>query len=532
MTRVAPRPPSLSLAWFVSRTISLLAGAGTVAAFAPLGWWPLALLALAVLFAQWHEADNWRDAAASGFAFGLGLFMTGVSWVYVSMHVYGEMAAPLAALATLVFCCGLALFPALAGALTARITPRGPLRLLGACGSWVALDAARNLPFNGFPWLAIGYSQTDSPLAGLAPIAGVHGIALALAVSASGLAALVLRLRMHRHARPARIRASPSHSRTALAISLAALSLPWIAGAAAGRLQWTVATGEGLSVALIQGNIAQDLKFEPAQYERTLEHYARAIEATRARLVVLPETAVPRMATQVDPAFWQRVRSHALSTGADVLLGVPTGDLSHRYYNSVVSLGTSPTQIYNKQHLVPLGEYIPAGFDWILAILHVPMSAFSTGASDTQALAVAGERVGVNICYEDAFGAEIVRALPTASLLVNVSNMAWFGDSLAPRQHLQMSRMRALETGRDMLRATNTGMTAIIHSDGTTQTLPPFAAGVLEGRAQGRQGMTPYARTGDAPALLMALALACIAGLAAFATEAGRTIAGRLSRKR
>jgi apolipoprotein N-acyltransferase len=485
--------------------IALLAGAAAVAAFAPIDAWPLALLALALLFAQWHEARTWRTAFATGFAFGLGFFLTGVSWVYVSMHTYGDMAAPLAGLATLAFCAGLALFPATAGALVARLTARGAPRLLAACGAWVLLDAARALPFNGFPWLAMGYSQIDTPLAGLAPLLGVHGVALALALSAAALSAAALAAI---DLRPAR-----------LAWVLAAA--PWIVGTLARDLPWTAAIGEPVSVALIQGNIAQDMKFDPAQYGRTLEHYARAIESTQARLVVLPETAVPRMANAVDPAWWARVRDHALRTGADVLLGVPTGDLANRYYNSVISLGTSPGQIYSKRHLVPLGEYIPAGFDWILAVLHIPMSAFSPGPDNAPALAVAGERIGVNICYEDAFGGEIIRALPDASMLVNVSNIAWFGDSLAPGQHLQMSRMRALETGRDMLRATNTGMTAIIRSDGTTRTLPAFAAGILEGHAQGRQGMTPYARFGNTPALGLALAL--LAAAAGLARRARRT---------
>ena len=517
-----------------SHGISLLAGAAAVTAFAPVDAWPLAPLALALLFAQWHEARSWQIASTLGFAFGLGFFLGGVSWVYVSMHTYGDMAAPLAALATLAFCAGLALFPATAGALVARLTPRGPLRLLAACGAWVLLDAARALPFNGFPWLAMGYSQIETPLAGLAPLLGVHGVALGLSVGAAALAWLGLRIRLEPlpQARPQ----VPVHSlggamrtgnrlRAAL-VTLTALGLassPWITGALTRNIPWTVAVGQPVSVALIQGNIAQDLKFDPAQYARTLEHYARAIEATQARLVVLPETAVPRMADAVDPAWWTRVRNHALRTGADVLVGVPTGDLAHRYFNSVISLGTSPGQVYSKRHLVPLGEYIPAGFDWILQVLHVPMSAFSPGPDDGPALAVAGERVGVNICYEDAFGSEIIRALPEASLLVNVSNIAWFGDSLAPGQHLQMSRMRALETGRDMLRATNTGMTAIVHSDGTTQALPPFVAGTLEGHAQGREGMTPYARMGNAPAIGLALAFLVLAAALAHRSPSGST---------
>jgi apolipoprotein N-acyltransferase len=491
----------------IRQALPLVAGALTVAAFAPAGLWPIAPAMLALLFALWAEAPGPRSAALDGLAFGTGFFLAGVSWVYISMHDYGDMPALLAGLATLAFSLGLALFPALAGALVAALAPRGGARLVLAPFAFILLDAARSLPFNGFPWLAIGYSQTDSWLAGLAPLGGVGLVGLTLCTGAALIAQLIRIVRQARHASLAGGTSARRPRITTLAVISGLALVPWLAGLALQQQRWTEPAGEGLAVALVQGNVPQDLKFDPEQYARSLEHHAGWVERARARLIVLPETAVPRLATDVDPAWWARIRAHAQSLGGDVLVGVPTGDLATRYFNSVISVGTSPVQVYHKRHLVPLGEYIPTGFQWILSILHIPMSSFSAGPDDAPPLSVAGERIAVNICYEDAFGGEIIRSLPEASLLVNVSNIAWFGHSLAPGQHLQMSRMRALETGRDLLRATNTGMTAIVHADGSFQALEPFTEGLLEGRAQGRRGATPYVRLGDWPVTLGSLAV-------------------------
>ena len=207
---------------------------------------------------------------------------------------------------------------------------------------------------------------------------------------------------------------------------------------------------------------------------------------------MLPETAIPRFLDDVDPAYLETLTAPVAARGGDMLIGVPLLDRSRRYYNAVVSFGASPQQAYAKSHLVPFGEFVPTGFGWLVAMMRIPLGEFARGAADQQPLAVAGQRVAVNICYEDAFGEEIIRQLPAATLLANVSNVAWFGDSLAPAQHLRISRMRAVETGRYMLRATNTGVTAIVAPDGSVAgRLPSFTEGVLEGRVQGRTGATP-----------------------------------------
>jgi apolipoprotein N-acyltransferase len=477
--------------------VAFLAGAAMVPAFAPLEWFPLALAALAVLVHLWLAAPGARAAAALGFAFGMGLFLAGVSWVYISLHRYGAMPAPLAAIATLGFCAILAAYPALAGALQARIpAPPAVRAALVIPALWTLGEWLRATLFTGFPWLALGSAAIDTPLAGFAPLGGVYGVSLA-AASAAGLLWCVA-------------------AGQARGVAVAAFALLGLAGAALRPIEWTAPAGAPFTASLVQGNVPQDLKFDPARYARTLEVHARLAEESRARLIVLPETAVPRMLDSVDPAYLERLRAAAARNGGDLLLGAPTRVAAGGYYNSVASFGASPTQLYHKQHLVPFGEFVPPGFGWIVNVLHIPLADFSRGAAQQRPLAAAGQRIALNICYEDAYGGELIRQLPEATLLVNVSNVAWFGDSLAPAQHLQIARARALETGRMHLTSTNTGITAAIGADGRVRArLSQFAEGRLDVEAQGYSGATPYVRFGDAPALALCALLAALAALVA-----------------
>jgi apolipoprotein N-acyltransferase len=259
-------------------------------------------------------------------------------------------------------------------------------------------------------------------------------------------------------------------------------------------------------VALLQGNIEQSLKFDPRRYIATLETYAELAHDTKAQLIVFPETAVPRFLDTVDPRYIAFLDGVAKRNDGDMLLGVPTRRSEDEFYNSVMTLGVSPRQFYHKVHLVPYGEFVPPGLAWTLEMVNIPMSDFSRGGDDQPVLAAAGQKIGVNVCYEDAFGDEIARQLPQATLLVNVSNVAWFGDSLAPAQHLQIAQLRAIETGRMYLTATNTGITAAIDRDGRVLArLPQFAQGRLETTALGYVGATPYVRLRDWPILLLSL---------------------------
>jgi apolipoprotein N-acyltransferase len=357
---------------------AFLAGAAAVLGFSPLDLFPALLLALAVLVHLWVRAATPRAAFLAGFLFGLGFFLAGVSWVYVSLHRFGGMPAPLAAFATLGFCAFLALFPAIAGWTQARLLPPA-LRPLAIPAFWVLAEWLRGEILTGFPWLAIGYAAVDTPLAGYAPLGGVHFVSLAT-MTAAALLWLVA--------------AGLARWRAAAAFAVLGLAGAWLQG-----VPWTAPAGKPVSASLLQGNVPQSLKFDPDRYDRTLATYLRLAEASRARLIVLPETAIPRFLDLVDPAYVAALKSVAVRNGGDLLLGVPVRNAPGDFRNSVVSLGVSPSARYDKSHLVPFGEFVPPGFGWILGVLRIPMSDFTRGSLSPRALAVAGERVAVNICY-------------------------------------------------------------------------------------------------------------------------------------
>ncbi len=475
--------------------VAFLAGAATVLAFAPSAQYPVAFVTLALLIHLWMHATP-RECLLLGFAFGLGFFGAGVSWVYVSLSRFGGMPPPLAAFATLCFCALLALFPAGAGWLQARIPARDAWRAaLVIPAAWVLFEWLRSWVLGGFPWLSAGYAAVGWPVQGLGPLTGVFGMSF-VTVMLAGLLWMLARQRPRW---------------TALAAIVAAL------GASQGLrlVEWTQPHGERFAAALLQGNIAQDLKFQPERYAKILETYARLAEETRARLIVLPETALPRLHDRVDPGYYARLQDAAGKNRGDIIVGVPFHDAG-AYYNSVLTLGVSPRQVYHKRHLVPFGEFVPPGFGWVMRWLSIPYSDFARGDARQAPLALGEQRVAVNVCYEDAFGDEIIRQLPAATLLVNVSNVAWFGDSLAPAQHLQIARLRAIETGRMHLTATNSGITAAIDRDGSVPLrLPQFVEGRLVVAAQGYSGATPYIRWGDWPVLAFALLVLCAAAVRA-----------------
>ncbi|HEY2864306.1 MAG TPA: apolipoprotein N-acyltransferase [Casimicrobiaceae bacterium] len=490
---------------------ALLLGIASVFGFAPFGAWGVSLLTLSGLFALWQRAATPRAAAWLGYAYGIGMFGAGASWTYVALSSFGGMAAILAAIGAGAFCAYLALFPALAGWIVARLAPSGsPARLAIAAGAWTATEWLHSTGYPGFPWLVAGYAQVSGPLAGYAPVGGVFLVSLAVATAAALLVFAAV--------------AFERGSRLAAAIGGVAIAALALGGLELAKIEWTQANGEPVTVSLVQGDIDQDVKFDPAYREKTLATYGELAERSRGRLIVLPESALPMFADEVPEAFVARLRAVAERNGGDLLTGLfffeprEGKEDEDRYYNSVVSIGRAPTQVYRKHHLVPFGESIPgkAVFGWLInRILAIPLADQTPGPAYPQPMEVAGQRVAVNICYEDAFGGELIRQLPAATLLVNITNDAWYGHSLAAEQHAQMSAMRALESARPMLRATNTGITSIIDHHGVERArLPWFTRGILEGSIAGRVGATPYVRYGDAVAL--AAALAVIAGAAAW----------------
>lgn len=498
----APIAAASSWPQFVS---CLIAGAVSVASFAPLDLFPLPFLTLALLVWCWHRAASPRAAAAMGFLFGFGLFLAGVSWIYVSLHFYGGMPVLLAAFATLLFCAVLALFPAFGGWLYARLCRRVWWQdALIAAAAWTLSEWARGWVMSGFPWLSMGYSQSPpSPLSGYAAVAGVYGIGFLVVLIAALLTAY---WRM-------------PHSRRGGAVVMLLLV---VVGYGLSRIAWTSPREAEVSVSLIQPNIPQSLKWQPELLGRWLRENLELVERHPAQLIVLPETTLPLAVDDLPAEYLERMTLAARAAKGDVIFGAFTrrADVSGtRYFNSAISLGSDPSQRYSKQHLVAFGEFSPPGLAWVYRWLSIPMSDQSPGPAHQAPLALAGERVALNICYEDVFGEEIVRALPEATLLLNLSNTAWFGRSLMQPQHLQISRMRALETGRPMLRATNTGMTAVIDPHGeVTQFAPPFETSVITAKVRGYTGMTPYAYIGNT----LAVGVAALVLLAAYVRKRRR----------
>ena len=460
------------------------AGAACVFGFAPFYAWPVPIAALALLFYIWLKCDSPRQAAIAGFSFGLGYFLAGVSWVYVSLHDFGAMPMPLAALATLVFCAYLALFPMLAGWASLRFARPSPMaRLFFAAAAFPACEWLRGWLFSGFPWLTLGTSQVpDGPLAQYAPYVGAYGTSLAVSLAAAAVAGI------------AAIRAA--RARIALGVTFAVV---FGLAFAAGSIGFTRPAGPAIPIALLQGNVPQQLKWRDDMRLKTLLAYRRMIFDAKARIVVIPETALPAFLDELPPDYMGSLRDNARAENKDILLGTVErlpGTGEPRYYNSLVNITAGGA--YRKRHLVPFGEVIPFGFHWVLAILHIPLTDFSRGAHDQPPLQADGVKLGVAICYEDIFGEEVIDQLPAAQILVNVSNDAWFGKSLAAEQHLQASQMRALETGRWMVRSTNTGASAAIDERGrVVSRLPPFTAGTLVENVTPREGATPYVRWGN-----------------------------------
>ncbi len=466
--------------------------------FAPFGLFLLPVLALAVLFGLWQGANSPVAAGWLGFVFGLGYFIAGIGWLYVSLHDFGGMPVLLALPVTLLFAAFFALFPALAGYLQARtgINLRvGYRQLLIMPALWVLIEWLRGTIFSGFPWLVTGYAQSDSWLCGYAPLFGVYGVSLAAAICA-GLFALYVQAGSRKF------------------YLLAAFALLWVGGWELSTIAWTSPYGEPFSVALVQGNIAQERKFNEDALDDTLQTYLNLTLQNPARLTLLSETAVPLFRDEISPEFLKQLRVQAQKMGGDILIGAFERQQG-LYYNQIFTQGLAPEQQYRKQHLVPFGEFIPMRslFAWIInGVLNIPMSDLAHGDALQKPLAVAGQYIAANICYEDVFGEEIIRALPQATLLVNITNDAWFGRSHAAAQHNQIAQFRALESGRMMLRATNTGVTSIIDVNGRVlQQLPQHKQAVLNGYARGYQGSTPYVRYGNA-ALLLLIALLLAVG--------------------
>ncbi|HID48978.1 MAG TPA: apolipoprotein N-acyltransferase, partial [Chromatiales bacterium] len=482
------------------RLLAVLAGALLPLAFAPLDLLPLAFISPAMLFWLWCQASR-REAAIAGFLFGLGQFGVGVSWIYVAIHDVGGSPVWLAAGMTGLLVIYLSFYPALAGWLAVRWRGRlsEPWWLAGMIPAlWVLTEWLRGWILTGFTWLQLGYSQIDLPLAGLASWLGVYGVSWAVALS-SGLLVLLVR-----------------HSGTVRMAAGAGLVVVWSMAWLAGQMAWSSPVGREIRVALIQGNTPQSTKWDPDQIRMRQDLYLRLTREHWDRdLVVWPENALTTFYHNLEAEYLQPLAAEARAHDTDIVFGVPVMDTATgRYYSSIAVIGAAPG-IYHKRHLVPFGEYVP--FESLLrglaGFFDLPMSGFSRGSDDQPVLFAAGQPVAPSVCYEDTFSEEVIDFLPRATLLINGSNNGWYGDSFAPPQHLQMSRMRAAETARPLLRATTSGISAIVnHRGGLVSRTPQFETAVLTGVVQPRQGATLYVRVGNSLVIGLALLLAVGSG--------------------
>lgn len=499
--------------------VALAAGAANTLSFAPTphgGWLELALFTL--FYAWLVRTTDTRRAALTGAAFGFGNFVTGVWWLYVSMHDYGGMAAPLAGAALVLFSLYLALYPALSAALWSRCAgharngredrPFAPTwhGALAFASAWALGEWLRGTVFTGFPWLASGYAQVDGPLAGYAPIVGVYGVGWMTAL----VAGLVVQAG-HAFAE----RRTPGAVLRAAGLALALI----VGGIGLGGVAWTLPANAPLTVRILQGNVKQEMKFDEAGVAAAMALYEKMITEKPADLVVTPETAVPLLPQQFPDEFGRALRTFAETTGTSVLLGAfgATVHADGRITDPTNSLfGIAPKHNllyrYDKHHLVPFGEFVPWGFRWFVDLMRIPLGDLARGKPVQPPFMVHNQPVDVDICYEDIFGEEIARRLreaPTpAGVLVNVSNLAWFGHTIALEQHLQMARMRTLETGRPLLAATNTGATAAVDARGRViARLPALTVGTLDVAVQGRAGRTPYITSGNNTILAVSLVL-------------------------
>lgn len=479
-----------------------ITGAASTLAFAPFQWWPIALVSASILL--WLLTDcSAKQAFLRGWSYGFGFFLSAVSWVYISIHEFGAASIPVATFLTVAFAAGLALFFAL-HALSYQLILRffGQTKLHKALivllifpALWVLAEWFRSWFLTGFPWTLLGYAPMDTWLSGWAPIIGVYGLSYFSALAAAGLV-LVFHLRSRK-----------------LQIGLVMIcTAPFVTGLLFNNLVFTSAKGDLIDVVLVQGNTAQNQKWNPGNRQAIYDtHLSLTLENLDKPLIIWPETAIPELLQNAQPRL-DAMSKFLAAREISLLTGIPSRTDSEggrkRYHNSVIGIGEA-SGIYHKQRLVPFGEYVPleSMLRGLIAFFDLPMSSFSLGPENQQPISIQnGITIAPYICYEIVYP-DLVAA-ETGNILLTVSNDTWFGDSLAPHQHLQMARMRAIETGRYLMRATNNGISAIINEKGVILAqAPQFVATVLTGTIQPMQGHTPYSRTGSWPILLFCLAL-------------------------
>lgn len=437
---------------------------------------------------------------SAGWLAGMGLFGSGASWVYISISEFGNTSIPISVLLTVAFVAGLALFPALAFWFWGKLAKGSAARrLILFPAIWILGDWLRGWLLTGFPWLYLGTAHTDGPLAGLAPVVGVHGLTFLIAASGAAIFAAGWLIAKQRHA-------------SVGVVAVAAL-IPWLVAPALNRLDWTDISDEPTSVAAMQGNIPQQIKWDPEFLKDQIVAYLGMTEPYwNTDLILWPETAIPIPQDQAGKII-DHIKEN-LGEDSTLITGIPWYGYSERaddftYHNSIMAMGNGEG-IYHKQKLVPFGEYVPLEgiLRGLIGFFDLPMSSFTRGPENQEPLVANGTRVMPFICYEVAYPDFLARNAVNTDVLLTISNDGWFGDSVGPLQHLQIARMRALETGRYMIRGTNNGVTAIIGNKGQiTARIPQFERAVLTGEVFKASGSTPYMMTASWPVLTLALIL-------------------------
>lgn len=477
--------------------LAVAAGALITITLAPFNFWPAGIISLAAL-AWLLDNQPAPQAALRGWFYGLGLFGTGTSWVYVSIHVYGYAPVPLAVFLTALFCAGLALFTALTCYTYVRWVrdcPRG--NTLGFAAIMTLGDWFRSWFLTGFPWLYPGYAHIESPLAGWAPITGVLGLNFLLAYTSAEAYRCVAN--QHVGLRP-----------------IIRQIMLWALGVVMATINWvSPADRPDVKVAMVQANIPQEVKWNPDYFQSSLQHY-ESLSRTLWQdndLVIWPEAAVAAIYENAS-RFIDRMADNASRGGSAFILGLPYREPSGQgaiYHNSLMALGEG-SGLYHKQRLVPFGEYVPLDslLRGLIQFFDLPMSNFKPGPANQPLIIAKGLKLAPFICYEIVYPGLVSQTAAEADLLLTVSNDAWFGSSFGPRQHLQMAQMRALENGRYLLRSTGSGVTAIVDHRGRITTMgKQFTREVVEGSAKVMHGSTPYSIWGNWPVLISCVLL-CI----------------------
>ena len=485
--------------WFESSPIGcffvFMAGALLPLAFSPVDFYLIAVLSPAVLFYSFLFVTP-RRAAWLGWWFGMGFFGVGVSWVFVAIYVFGLSSIFVSVILTFIGISFIAAFIALQSYLSVlfiqkcNIKNRTLIVLIVFPLFWVLLEWFRGWFLTGFPWLSLGYSQTDSFLSGYAAVLGVYGLSWLTALSSSLLLVSLL------------------HSNNKkIFFTLLSIAIIWFGGYLLSQITWTEATGKPIKVSLVQGNVEQKNKWDRDHFEKRKQRYLSLTqEHWDSDLILWPENSLTIFYHQLKESFVAPLAEEAKKQNTDIILGLPVLDRKKdEYFSSLMAINNSNViskkeQFYHKNHLVPFGEYVPLAslLRGLITFFDLPMSGFTAGQYNQKLLSAAGQKIAPTICYEDAFGEDLIRFLPEATLLLNASNNAWYGDSFAPHQHVQISQMRALETGRDMMRVTTNGVSALINYKGKIiSRSPQFEAYVVSGFVQPRIGVTPYIRWGN-----------------------------------